>query len=77
MFTRHPGERIGTTQKIPKIGKIATYRFSAIALKNYVISMTYKQKSAWSDTNNCSYSVSALADKHYAVNNCFLHFAFQ
>ncbi len=64
-----------TTQKIPKIGKLQLTAFLA-NLKRYVISINYKVKSAWSEYDNCSYSVAALADKHHAVSQMLLHLPF-
>jgi len=63
------------TKKIPRIGKLQLTAFLH-SLKNYVISITYKVKSAWSEYDNCSYSVSALADKHHAVSQMLLHLPF-
>ena len=63
------------TQKIPRISKLQLTAFLH-NLKNYVISISYKGKSAWSEYDNCSYSVSALADKHHAVIQMLLPLPF-
>jgi hypothetical protein len=60
---------------MPKISQRQLLIFLA-SLKSYVLSMRYDLKSAWSNYDNCSYSVSALADKHNAVKQMLLPLPF-
>jgi len=57
---------------MPKISQRQLLIFLA-SLKSYVLSMRYDLKSAWSNYDDCSYSVAARVDKRLVVAQILLH----
>ena len=60
---------------MPKISQRQLLIFLA-SLKSYVLSMRYDLKSAWSNYDDCSYSVAARADKRLVVAQILQHLPF-